>query len=83
MKTFIYVVENRPNDRNGNPRGRIRVYRIERNKPRGIGTELIGFRSDAQAAIEIAIAAGELPKTVTERSAPGLRYAGIADFIGV
>lgn len=83
MKTFIYVVTKRPNGRNGNPRDEIRVYRVVGNKPRAIGSETIGYRADFQAAIEIAIAAGELSRKLETRSPVRLRDAGIADFIAI
>jgi len=61
MKTYAYLITKRPNDRNGNPRDLVTVYRIKGNRPRALLTTDVGYRSNWQAAVEELIEHGEIP----------------------
>jgi hypothetical protein len=55
MRTYIYTRTQKNNDRNGNPRSTITVYRVIKNVPHRLGEpdQDIGYRGDVQAACDI------------------------------
>ena len=66
MKRFVYVVTEKPRDRNGNPRSTINVYAWNQKEKRhthihNANPQVIGYRDADQAAIEIVIEAGLMP----------------------
>lgn len=55
MRTYIYKRTQKNNDRSGNPRSTITVYRLKKNVPERLGepNQVIGYRGDEQAACDI------------------------------
>ena len=65
MKTFIYTYECKNNDRNGNPRHWITVFRMKRNEPVEVVPRIeVGYRSEMQAVIEELTQAKQIPQTI-------------------
>lgn len=81
MQTYIFHVTSRTNDRNGNPRNLISVYRVKHNKPHLLGDpqQDIGYRGDEQAACDIIL--DNEPgwsKKLTHRAGSGLSYNAVS-----
>jgi hypothetical protein len=55
MKTYAYTYLRKRNDKNGNPRHYISVFRIKNNQPILLGghDEDVGYRDEIQAACDI------------------------------
>lgn len=78
MKSFLGVVTKRNNDRCGNPRDLLTLYRVKRNKLECVASRIdIGYRADWQAAVEHLKAGKHLPKSAPI-SPYELERAGVA-----
>lgn len=89
MKSYVYKVTDRPNDRNGNPRGLVTVYRLDVNNDGTIDVVnvahnvSIGYRTYTQAVCEELRDRGEIPEGHTHGNCWRLRTDGIANIQGV
>ena len=55
MRTYIYTYLRKNNDRNGNPRHYVTVYRMKKNKPLLVGEPEhdVGYRDAEQAVCDV------------------------------
>ena len=86
MKTFFYTYHREKNDRNGNPRHYVdRLYRIKRNKPVLIASEIdVGYRDKVQAVVDTLASKKQIPHCLANvHSAYTLRTEHQIDIICV
>ena len=77
MKHFIYTYERKRNDKNGNPKHWVTVWRVKQNVPVYLGRAACGYRGERPTVLTVIQEAKELPKSII-CCIPTLKEKGIA-----